>query len=218
MTSTVQFPTTPACVCCGRPLHGHTARTACHPCERRITERLTGIADYYTELPDHLAPGRSGGNTIRALPGSRLPLNLSVINLLGPGGIADMLGKQEDAWRQALDWEPRKWRGNAAQTLPAVLAFLGNNLLWACTSYDYVDALDRELAQLYSESKAIITGERRRIVRVGCLAVYDDGSMCGEEMRIDVWAPSAKCGSCGARYTREEWMSLYEQATQALAA
>lgn len=217
MPETPDPNTTPPCVCCGRPLYGQATRTTCHGCERRISERLTGIADYYSQLPGFLTPERTGETSTRAVPGSRIPLNLKVLNLLGPGGVSDLLGKQEDAWRDALGWQPREWRGDAAQTLPWVLHFLGVNLLWACGSYEYVDDLDRDLAQLYGESKEIVTGTKRRTLRVGCRAMYDDGTVCGASMRIDVWATAARCRTCGARYTREHWLSMYHEQTQPLA-
>lgn len=218
MPETPDPRSTPPCTCCGRLLYGQATRTACYGCERRIGERLAGIADYYAQLPGFLMPERTGETSTRTIPGSRIPLNVQVLNLLGPGGVADMLGKQEDEWRDALQWSPREWRGNAEQTLPKVLEFLTLNLLWACDGYEYIDDLDRDLAQLYGESKEIVTGKKRRTIRVGCLAAYDDGTVCGATMRIDVWATSARCRTCGARYTRENWLSMYQEQTQTLAA
>ncbi|WP_055588657.1 hypothetical protein [Peterkaempfera griseoplana] len=203
---------TPTCACCGSELHPAHPRTACERCQERMHDRLNTVEHQWLQLPKHLERGAAipgAGSAGRSVhPG--LPLRLDVLSATGPGSdtIVGQLLAVEDDWRRARGFTVQAWRGNADQTLPKVCRFLRLNLPWACENYPDVDQLDQVLARIVGATTRVITGDRSRRVPVTCLAEYDDGTVCGQEMRVDAETLSVRCPSCGARWAREHFQRL----------
>lgn len=211
------------CTNCPRLLfHDELSRYVCRVCEDRAQTQLAALPGLYGQLGDNLAPGagRHDSGKITVSRGVPMPLNAHVLDMRGPGGIAAALLAIEDSWRSILGWgHPLRtngvhvfapWRTNPERDIPRHVKFIGNNLPWACSSYeDVADDLDA-IRKLHAQAQNAITGERRRRITVTCLSEYDDGSQCGADLNIDVAAASTVCGSCGARWGRDDWVRLHE--------
>jgi predicted RNA-binding Zn-ribbon protein involved in translation (DUF1610 family) len=207
----------PRCVCCANELNGADyGWQACGRCQDRMTDRLNQVEHDYLELPRHLQRGaavnsgvRSGGSVVAALP-----VRLDVLSMLGPGGIVTELCAVEDDWRRARGFTVQAWRGNADQVLPKVCKFLRNSLPWACSSYEDVADLDQILARIAGQLRGVVTGEHHRTIRVACMAEWDDGTVCGAEMRVGAHTIRQNCPGCGAEWTRETFLRLAAEANQ----
>lgn len=209
------------CTHCPRLLHAtEHGRHACRICEDRARTQLGAMPGLYDQLGDRLTPGSTTTNSSPVSGATRtapLPVALQPLNLRGPGGIVTELQGIEDAWRQALGWTVAPFRGNLRQTLDHVVPFLSNNLTWACDRYEDVAADLDTIGRLHGQAAGTVSGNRPRLIRVVCRALYDDGYECGAELRIDINRYAANCQSCGTTWGREEWVALYE-ATRAQAA
>ncbi len=201
------------CAHCARLLYqDELARYACRVCETRAGEQIRELGTLYGRLASVLAPGAapSGGGRVTASKTAPLPVALQPLSLRGPGGIVGELQVIEDAWRKELRFTIAPFRGSAEQTLPHVIKFLTNNVGWACDKYESVpDDLDT-ISRLHSQAKNTVDGTRPRLIPVVCRYLYDDGSECGERLRIDINRNVARCRTCGTRWGREEWVALYE--------
>jgi hypothetical protein len=199
---------------CGRQLWAaEVGRYACRPCEDATSRRITELPNLYARLDTTamLMRGarRSGGGT----SGSKtppVPPRLEVLALVGPGGVAARLSAIEDAWRQVLGWTVAPWRGSPAQAIPELAAFLGNNLLWACSSYEEVGQDIDELRCLHGEMTALVSGVRKPgQVNIGvCPARVEDG-YCGSPLTARADSHRVHCAACGTRWeTLGEWRDL----------
>ncbi|MFF7147490.1 hypothetical protein ACFZAO_05375 [Streptomyces griseoaurantiacus] len=104
------------------------------------------------------------------------------------------------------------WRaGSTADAVPRRVAFLANNLLWACSSYEEVGQDIEDLRRLHAECKAIVADERRPgRVKIGlCPVTLDDGGPCGAQLTATAASHRVHCGQCGTRWeTLGEWRTL----------
>ena len=224
----------PVCVTprCGRRLWVTEAgRFACRPCEESTAQRIRELPGLFAQLDTTAALMRGSRRPGGATSGSKtppIPPRLEVLALVGPGGAAARLSAIEDAWRQALGWTIAPWRGNPVQAMPHLVAFLTNNLLWACSSYEEVGQDIDDLRRLHAECAALVSGEKRpgRVQIGACPSAVDDG-WCGTQLTASTGSHRIHCGSCGARWeTLGEWRELraaqeavlVEQAKQAGAA
>lgn len=205
-------------------------RFACWPCENRATQKITELPTLYKQLGGVLAPGarRSDSGRVSASREAPIPVNLHVLDLVGPGGIATKLQAIEDSWRSARGRSigPRndgvRWFATGRAKSPSFAVaehalFIGYNLRWACESYEEVAADLTVIRELHAMAQTAITGHRRRRVMVSCLAQFDDGTTCGADLGIDITAAYTTCNECGARWGRDDWLRLHEF-TQASAA
>ncbi|WP_282790903.1 hypothetical protein [Streptomyces sp. CC224B] len=209
----------PTCVAprCGRQLWATEAgRFACRPCEDATAARVRELPVLFSRL-DSTAMLMKGGRRAGAVTsGSRtppIPPRLDVLALVGPGGIAARLSAIEDAWRGALGWTVAPWRGNSAEAVPHLVKFLGDNLLWACSSYDSIGQDIDDLRRLHGECRALADGDKRGgRVQVGfCPARYEDGALCWQPLTAATDNHRIHCHACGARWDGlGEWRDLRE--------
>lgn len=198
-------------------------RFACWPCESRANQSITELPSLYRQLSSVLAPGSRTSETgrVRASREAPLPVNLHVLDLIGPGGIATKLQAIEDSWRSARGRTPGprtdgvRWFATSRAKSPNFAVaehavFIGYNLRWACESYEEVAADLTVIRELHAMAQTAITGQRRRRVMVSCLAEFDDGTTCGADLGIDVAAAYSTCSECGARWGRDDWVRLHE--------
>lgn len=206
-------------------------RFACWPCESRANQKITALPTLYKQLSYALAPRASRSNTGRISSTSHeapLPVNLHVLDLLGPGGIASKLAAIEDSWRTArgrtvgprtdgIRWFATNRAKSPSFALVDHTTFIAYNLRWACEAYEEVAYDLGVIHEVYAKAETALTGHRRRRMTVSCVAEYDDGTTCGAELGIDVSAAYTICAECGARWGRDDWLRLHE-ATQVSAA
>ncbi|WP_328336761.1 hypothetical protein [Streptomyces violaceus] len=209
----------PTCVTprCNRRLWvAEAGRWACRPCEDATARRIAELPGLFTQL-DTTAMLMKGASRISGPSGSKtppIPPRLDVLNLVGPGGIAARLAAIEDAWRKVLGWTVAPWRGSPAEAIPKHVAFLANNLLWACSSYESVGQDIDDLRKLHGECAALAAGEKRPgRVAIGLCPVRLDDGWCGTALTASTASHRVHCGSCGARWDGlGEWREL--RATQ----
>ena len=203
----------PVCAACGRDLWtDELDRQACRPCADRTQARIAELPALFRQLDTTAAlmrgarrPGAGGGS--RTPP---IPPRLEVLALVGPGGVAARLSAIEDAWRAALGWTVAPWRGSPAQAVPHLVAFLTNNLLWACSSYEEVGQDIGDLRRLHAECTALVLDERRpgRVQIGNCPAAVHD-EVCWQPLTASAGSHRIHCRACGARWeTLGEWREL----------
>lgn len=202
------------CAHCSRLLYqDELDRYACRVCETRASEQIKALGTLYGQLASVLQPGAapSGGGRVATSKSAPLPVALQPLSLRGPGGIVGELQAIEDAWRKALGWTIAPWRGSVEQTLPHVVKFLGNNVGWACDSYEDVTEDLRVISRLHGQATSAITGERDVRVPIGvCPITVDEstGEQCGATIRMSPWAPTIRCGTCGTTWGKKDWLRL----------
>ncbi|WP_432053724.1 hypothetical protein [Streptomyces sp. bgisy022] len=216
----------PVCVTprCGRQLWAsETGRWACRPCEDATQQRITELPALFRRLDTTAAlmreARRPGGRSSSGSKTPPIPPRLDVLNLVGPGGVAARLQAIEDAWRRVLGWTVAPWRGSPAQAVPGLAGFLGNNLLWACSSYESVGQDIDDLRRLHGECKALVDGERKPgRVQIGNCPVRVADRLCWTPLTASAASHRVRCGGCGARWeTLGEWRELRAAQEQALA-
>lgn len=208
------------CTHCTRLLfQSELDRHVCFLCENRASKQLRALPDLYADLGQALQPGASAPS-VRVSGGGKtapLPVALHPLTLRATGGITTKLQAVEDDWRRAAGRTVASFAGSTEQTLVATVNFLRINLQWACTAYeDVADDLDT-ISGAYWQARNTIIGKQPRLIPVRCRLLYDDGTECGAELRVDLNRPSVKCTECGTRWGSQEWMGLFE-ATRLMAA
>lgn len=204
----------PTCVACGRDLWVAEAnRLACRPCEDRTFTRVAELPALCRRLDTTAALMRGARRPGAGSSGSKtppIPPRLEVLALVGPGGVAARLSAIEDAWRQALGWTVAPWRGSPAQAIPQLAAFLTNNLLWACSSYEEVGQDIDDLRRLHAECTALVNDERRPgRVQIGNCPVQVGDRVCWQPLTARADSHRIHCTSCGTRWeTLGEWREL----------
>jgi len=206
----------PTCVTpnCNRQLWVSEAdRWACRPCEDATAKRISELGSLFRQLDTTAALMKGGSRGAGPTAGTRtppIPPRLDVLNLVSPGGMASRLAAIEDSWRATLGWSIAPWRGSPAQSIPHHVAFLANNLLWACSSYEEVGQDIDDLRRLHGECTALVNDERRpgRVQIGNCPVTVDDG-LCWTPLTASAASHRVRCGGCGSRWeTLGEWREL----------
>lgn len=206
----------PTCVTprCSRRLWVTEAdRWACRPCEDATAGRVAELPALYRQLDTTamlMRGARRSGGGASGTKTPPIPPRLEVLALVGPGGVASRLSAIEDSWRQTLGWTVAPWRGSPAQAVPELAAFLGNNILWACSSYESVGQDIAELRTLHGQMKAIATHEERpgRVPTGLCPAPVGE-ERCGTQLTAQTNNHRIHCQECGARWEGlGEWRQL----------
>lgn len=213
------------CSNCARLLfHTELDRHACFLCEERASKHVAQLPVLYQHLSNALAPSSSQHNTgrVRSSRSAPLPVNLHVLDMLGPGGIVADLQAIEDSWRCARGRRPgprtdgsRWFATSRVKTPPHAIKdhclFIAYNLRWACESYEPIAQDLAKIQELQQRAQGVLIGPRRRTVAVSCPSEYDDGTVCGAELRIDITVPVTRCRSCGAGWGREHWVRWHDE-------
>jgi hypothetical protein len=204
----------PSCVSCGCDLWtAEWDRLACRPCGERTAARIAELPALFRQLDTTAALMKGGSRGSSPTSGSRtppIPPRLDVLNLVSPGGVVSRLSAIEDAWRQALGWTVAPWRGSPAQAIPGLAAFLGNNLLWACSSYDEIGQDIDDLRRLHAECSALVRDERRPgRVQIGNCPTQVGDQVCWTPLTASAASHRVRCSGCGGRWeTIGEWREL----------
>lgn len=179
-------------------LHGERADwTTCRPCEDWIRDRLDDVERVWPELPDYLERGRghSGERGSRAVT-APLPLAERVLDLIGPGGAHDRLGRHDAAIRTARGLHGDPVTGSVDYRMRIVLRNLRRHLAWAAANHD--------LAPLAIEARTLvdqmtgIAGEPAATVQLAtpCAAEYETGP-CGGPLLYHRATHAVRCADCG---------------------
>lgn len=212
----------PTCVACRRDLWTiELDRLACRPCGEKTAARIAELPGLFRQLDTTAALMRGARRPGGGSPGSKtppIPPRLEVLALVGPGGVAARLSAIEDAWRQALGWTVAPWRGSPAQAMPQLVAFLANNLLWACSSYESVADDIEELRRLHGECQALVNDERRPgRIKIGHCPVRVEDALCWQPLTARADSHRVHCSGCGTRWdTLGQWRDLRAAQEKAL--
>ncbi|MFJ7998963.1 hypothetical protein ACIQ7D_17705 [Streptomyces sp. NPDC096310] len=204
----------PTCVACPRQLWtAEVGRQACRPCEEKTAARIVELPALFRQLDTTAVLMRGARRPGAGSSGSKtppIPPRLEVLALVGPGGMAARLSAIEDAWRQELGWTVAPWRGSPRQAVPQHVEFLGNNLLWACSSYESVADDIEEIRRLHGECAAIVRQERRPgRVKIGHCPERVGDEWCWTPLTATAASHRVRCGGCGSRWeTLGEWREL----------
>lgn len=203
------------CTSCGRLLYDtELDRWACRVCEDTARTQLATMTELYQQLGAALAPGAAASQNTGHVTGATrtppLPVNVTALDLRGPGGIVTLLLDIEDSWRRTLGWTTATFRGSAEQALPVVVGFLANNVGWACGMYEEVATDLRTIRQLHQRATAVVTGQREQRVPVGCCPTVNPstGDVCRERLKVSPWGLQIRCNTCGTTWHRDEWLRL----------
>lgn len=208
---------------CGRQLWvSETGRWACRPCEDKTAARIAELPALFRQLDTTASLMRGARRIGGGSSGSKtppIPPRLEVLSLVGPGGVAARLSAIEDSWRAVLGWAVAPWRGSPAQAVPDLAKFLGDNLLWACGSYESVGQDIDELRCLHGECVAIVNDERKPgRVQIGACPGQLEAGLCGQPLTASAASHRVRCGNCGSRWeTLGEWRELRSAQEQVLA-
>lgn len=201
------------CTHCPRLLHtNELSRPVCFVCEDRAAEQVRAFPGFYRALEAALRPSGAVGATGRVTTsrGAPLPVALQPLSLRGPGGIVSMLLGIEQRWRIALDWGRIPDRGGYETSLDGTVEVITNNMAWACAEYPYVAADLKLIGVLHREADAVVNDVQDHRVPVGrCPVVNEEtGAPCGERLKVSAWAVAIRCGGCGTKWDRDEWLRL----------
>jgi hypothetical protein len=221
------------CAVCSFELYGADySRLACRRCEDRMYRQLNEVLDLWLRLPSatyRRIGERAVGRAVAVHAG--IPGNGTVIALTGPGDDtpAGRLLAVEDDWRRARLLPAREVTGRPEATLRTAVRFLRGHLPWACGAHlnppmlddgtpllpdvaGLATALDRTVRELEGAIGQASSGEPRpRTILVTCLAEYDDGTPCGEPLRVGATDLCRTCPSCKAKWTREAYMQIAKE-------
>lgn len=201
------------CTHCHQTLHPNDrARYACRTCEHRATTEVQALPALYKLLEDALHPGSPPpGARVRTSRTAPLPAALQPLTLRGPGGIVSALLGIEQRWRIHLDWDYLPHRGSYEASLQGTTVFLTNNIPWACDQYEPVsDDLDL-IHHLTTQATNAITGHYPHHIHVTCRTQHPDGTECGAPLPVDLERTHTTCHTCGTRWTRQDWATLYQR-------
>lgn len=214
-------PTERVCLCCAHALTDDLGRLVCDRCERHIADGLAEVARLWKKLPGLLEKGTSSAaadepRVHTSKVDAPLPGNPEVLNLIG-GGVTGPLLKHEQAWR----WELRTtlyphlpltpYRGDESRTLAGTLAFLREQLRWACQSYEGITGLESDLHDLLTQIREAVTGERRKrptVLPVPCPLTPDGTQPCGGELAFDPTTKVISCRTCRGLIGYEHWAAI----------
>lgn len=193
------------CTCCRSPLE---TGYACHRCEQRIARDLDAILDAYAIADEALLPGKGGeGRSTERSLGVRIEaLDLLAGNLvldvleswerylraeygLSPYGPASSVRTAEGI-RASLDADsglygaPRSTVDVVSITLTGTIRFLKTYLEEACRTFEPIADLAEEVRDLRNRAEHAAGITHRKSWRVDCPTTLDDGTACGNRLRV----------------------------------
>lgn len=194
---------TPSCVKCRRVLWTselEAGRWACERCETDTAQRLRALPALFKRVNTlaALMKGSSPGGIGSPNREAPAPLKIGVVSLTAKGGVVTELQAIEDSWRQTLGWPMGRTRHHT--DIDGAVAFLTNNLRWACERYEEIADDLKKIANLHGQLSSIDTGQRppRRF------EVYCSTTKCGGIMRVTLDTERATCRDCDTEYGKLE--------------
>lgn len=220
------------CPVFGRPgEHEAEIGVACSACVGLVDADLVQLVKLVAALPGALDPMRSkagGGGSFHQKPGSRLPVQLDALALLGPGSRSGspgalppgfLLREWATAWailrrytvevpEYEVTADGRIWL--AIVGVPDLAAYLRARLVWAADRLADFPRFAREVHACVRAVRLVtgeVTGEARPIG--WCPQVVDDdGRFCHAPLSASTWDDAIDCASCSTTYPRSSWPEL----------
>lgn len=150
----------------------------------------------------------------RPFYGPRIELDLAVVSALDPRTTPG----EEDHVRSVLgtlhgiNAALREQRGEPRPPVPLLtreLAYLRSRITWCATRPDFADVVD-DVRDLHRHVRLLSRHDRPQSVG-RCPNLVGHDRPCGA--RLEVWPddPDIRCGTCGARWARAEYLELAQQ-------
>lgn len=199
----------------------------CLICRKKTTDNLTYLPYAFKALSNLLEPGAHDQSGIRTASGSRPPLSIPVLSLLGQdqldGGISgdsrDQLGGPSilgtlGYWqRRWYELEPRGPRpGARAYDVVYVTGWLINRQQWAVVNLEPYFDFSREVGKVAHACLIMLAEERDKTIRIpGHCPVPDmenEGKPCGALLSVQSSDEIIRCYRCGGVWPRHAWALL----------
>jgi hypothetical protein len=209
----------------GDPHHPNTM-PVCDGCRARVHRDLTGLPAAYAALPAMLRAGRVNDGRGAAF-GSRLPVNLGALDLLGPGSATlTAIGWAElqighlppltllETW--AANWIDVRDMGEHQPnaTVAELAGWLLVRLEWAMDHHPAVDEFAADIAAVTRSVWVVSQYGRPKGESAGrCPTATRDGPRCNTRLTVDPYVDQISCGKCGSTWDRRkgEWLKLRGQ-------
>lgn len=209
----------------------HTAADApsriCNICRGKATDNLKYLGIAAKRFPKMLMPGSmperigSGSKSTESSP----PLNLEILNLMGPDRPNRSLASssfQEDqvgelsllsvlgAWQRV--WHREGAPGVAPVTpcrdVAAAVTWLTDRQQWACTSLEPYPDFAKEIGRMARVCLAMMNEEQSHTVKIGECPVELDDDFCGTMLSVRTDAEEISCRSCQSSWPKYVWETL----------
>ncbi|MDX3689923.1 hypothetical protein PV726_06145 [Streptomyces europaeiscabiei] len=204
---------TASCGLCEEPIQ---AGYLCTKDAVALARRLQEMPALFEELTECLVPRRSGPAEFvsAASAGPRSPLDEDVLDLVDGGHVAEVL----ELWR--ADVQRVRWPSHGAPPVEPGMArrvavaarWLEMELDWIAVEYPAAGDLAREVRGLETGMRSVVGDPVPRPQRLGlCVAVDDEGVVCGAVIKRLPGQTRVQCRWCGYAYsTLLDWHQLQQ--------
>lgn len=181
----------------------------CPECAERLDRQLAELPGLYEQLGDFLErPVRPSAGRSCPSPDAPIPVDETVLDMVGPGGIVAVL----ESWRQALCADvgracPEPFGTYRGRLLRAVRALRADLEL---IRYDWPQAglFAGEVRQLLASVRSVVAPPVQTIRAGLCQTELEDGTVCGAVIRTTMRNPEVKCAWCGTTWPASTWLKL----------
>lgn len=201
------------CLVCTRALDG-TARL-CPGCTRSLDVRLADLPRQYLllGLDENLQRRRSGDRgPVAVVRDAPMPLSETALTLRAEGGIVTVLEGWRRQMQAARGWGAPAEGGPYDRRVRDAARGLRMSLEWIAAEWDDAGDLAHEIRELTARCRAVTDpadpAQRPRLLG-RCVAVYDDGTVCGANVRLQHGASVAQCRWCQTEYPPTTWFDLH---------
>ncbi|MFE7559650.1 hypothetical protein [Kitasatospora sp. NPDC057500] len=202
-----------ACQLCPRD----TAGRLCTPCATRLGRHLADLPPLYAALAAYLRPSAQAADRLGTRPtapaDAPLPVDLDVLDLIGPGGAVTVL----ETWRQALheDLElhwPDPWGHPDGRLLRAARG-LHQHMGYIRLDWPAAGDFAREVRQLHAAATRHVAPTDRLTDRPTVVGHHPDprpgdSAPCGGRLELPHGAAHVRCARCGAAWGPLQWLQL----------
>ncbi|MFE2106661.1 hypothetical protein ACFXAF_12450 [Kitasatospora sp. NPDC059463] len=202
-----------ACQLCTRP----TAGRLCTPCGTRLGRHLADLPPLYAALAAYLRPSAQAADRLGTRPttpaDAPLPVDLDVLDLIGPGGAVTVL----ETWRQALheDLElhwPDPWGHPDGRLLRATRG-LHQHLTYIRLDWPAAGDCAREVHQLHAAATRHVAPTDRPTDRPTVVGHHPDPARpgdapCGGRLELPRGSSALRCARCHETWGPLQWLTL----------
>ena len=204
------------CSICGHGLAADRALwTTCQVCQDRIVHWLAEIERLWPLLSECLEPGRgpAGPRVSGTGHGATLPVDETVLDLIGPTGVPTRLYWRYAELALARRLQPAQAPTGSDARLASALRRIRWHLPWAVQGADLRELSD-ELRKMAGELAAVVD-RAARAPAVPCPAELPDGAgRCTGWLRYDRDCGTAYCRTCHTELDPSQWLTYWVQLGQ----
>lgn len=216
------------CICCHR-FSPHQAGRVCPTCSASVLSALSQISRAAEVLQDLLQPGSGGpsGRGPSGKPGSRPPLSIHVLSLLGPDQGDDPTDPSPEqhgspsiltalgSWARTI-WLLRDAQEWGQEEYPARFVSLSTAALWLLRQHAWTERhlpqyadFAYDMKRLSSQIQQAAGDPAPRTLRLGgCPMPVDTARECGTLLTVTTDAMEIVCGGCGTTWSRWSFRQL----------